>query len=60
MDLREAFDSVNGDVFWRILDLRAIPTKLVKLISGLHFGRECAVMCDGSISDHYELYPGEF
>ena len=41
VDLRKAFDSVNRDVFWRILVLREIPRKLVNLISGLYSGTEC-------------------
>ena len=34
VDLRNAFDSVNRDVLWRIPALRVIHPKLVELISG--------------------------
>ena len=52
VDLRKAFDSVNRDLLWRILALRGIPPKLVKLISGLYFGTESALWCDGTNSDY--------
>ena len=55
VDLREAFDSVNQDVFWRILALCGIPPNLVNLISGLYSGTKCDVNCDGTISDYFPV-----
>ena len=46
MYLREAFDSVNRDVLWRILAHREMPPKFVNLIFCLYSGTKSAVMCD--------------
>ena len=52
--LCKAFDSVNGDALWRILDFRGVPPKLINLMSQLYSGTESAVRCGDAISD---LFP---
>ena len=58
VDLYEAFDSTNRDVLCKILALREIPPKLVNLISGLYFGLESELMCDGTIFDYFLVNTG--
>ena len=54
VDLCKAFDSVNWDALWRILDLRGVPPRLINLMSELSSGPENAVRCGDTISD---LFP---
>ena len=49
VDLCKAFDSVNWDALWRVIDLRGVPPKLIDLMSELHSGTESAVRCGGTI-----------
>jgi hypothetical protein len=58
IDFRKAFDSVNRDALWRILELRGIPTKLVRLISSLYSGTESAVKCGETTSDSFPVNSG--
>ena len=58
IDFRKAFDSVNRGVLWRILDLRGIPSQLVRLISGLYSSTESAVRCGGALSDFFPVDSG--
>ena len=52
------YDSVNRDVFWRILGLRGLPPKLINLMSKLYSGTESAVRCPGSIPDLFPVDTG--
>ena len=58
VDLCKVFNSVNWDALWRILGLRAVPLKLINLMSELYSGTESAVRCGGSISDLFPVVTG--
>ena len=49
VDHWKAFDSVNQDALWKIVDFRGVPEKLIDLISEFHSGSESAVRCGGVV-----------
>ena len=61
VNLREAFDSMNRDVFRSNLTLRGKPSKFGNLIHRLHSGKDSAMRCDGIISDYFPvMVPQEY
>ena len=58
VDLRKAFDSVNRDVLWRILELRGVPTHLIMLMSALYTGTVSAVRWGANISEFFPVNAG--
>ena len=58
IDFKKAFDSVNRDALWRVLELRGIPSRLIDLISALYSGTESAVKCGASTSDFFPVKSG--
>ncbi|XP_069995018.1 uncharacterized protein [Penaeus vannamei] len=43
IDLKKAFDTLQGESLWEILRLRGIPTRIIDLITNLYTGTESAV-----------------
>ena len=60
VDLCKAFDSVNWDALWRILDLCRVPPKLINLMSELYSGTESAGRCHYTISDLFQVVTAEY
>ena len=58
VDLRKAFDSVNREALWRLLDLRGIPPKLISLITALYTGTDSVVRCGTAVSDPFPVPTG--
>ena len=58
VDLRKAFDSVNREALWSLLNLRGIPPKLIDLISALYSGTESVVRCGAAVSDPFPVPTG--
>ena len=58
IDFKKAFDSVSREALWRLLELRGIPTRLVRLISALYSGTESAVKCGAARSDFFPVHTG--
>ncbi len=46
IDLSKAYDSVDRDLAWCVLQQRGAPAKLVGLLRDLHEGTECAMQTD--------------
>ena len=58
IDFKKAFDSVSRDALWKLLELRGIPSQLVRLISALYSGTESAVKCGAATSDFFPVQTG--
>ena len=59
VDLRKAYDSVNRDTLWKILQKRYhLPNKLVRILRMLHHGTRGAVRAYGRVSEEFDIITG--
>ena len=59
VDLRKAYDSVNRESLWRILQHSyRLPPKLLSIIQALHEDSNAAVRAYGKISDNFPVTNG--
>ena len=58
VDLRKAFDSVDRDVLWKLLELRGMPPHLIGLMSALYSETVSAVRCGSRISEFFPVRSG--
>ena len=55
VDFRKAFDSINREALWRLLEARGVAPKLVSLIRDLYDGCEACVMANGETSPWFPM-----
>ena len=53
IDLVKAYDKVNQEVLWMILERKGVPNKLLNLIKGTMIGSKARVNIDGKLSDPF-------
>lgn len=58
IDLTKAFDSVNRQALWLLLEKRGCPGKFLKIIREFHDGMSVRVMEHGSASDSFPVANG--
>ena len=58
VDFRKAFDSVNREALWRLLEARGVAPKLVSLIRDLYDGCEACVVANGETSPWFPMATG--
>ena len=58
VDLTKAYDKVNRDILWLVLERLGIPKKLRNLIKDIHVGAEARVRDSGKFSGAFELQKG--
>ena len=59
VDLRKAYDSVNRDTLWMVLQRRYhLPIKLVHILRALHKGTRGAVRAYGGVSGEFDVTMG--
>ena len=58
MDLTKAYDSVDRDTAWRVLELRGADPKLVQLLRELHLDTTCFVRAFGDVSPPFSIGTG--
>ena len=58
VDLTKAYDRVDRQLLWKILERLGVPTKMLAAIKGLHEGARGRVKVDGVMSDWFELSVG--
>jgi hypothetical protein len=58
IDLRKAFDAINRDVLWQILEGHGVHSKLVQLIKDLYDGSAARVSMHGGTSAWFPLHTG--
>jgi hypothetical protein len=58
IDFVKAYDKVNQDLLWMILERRGVPPKMVALIKAIHENSMARVRLDGELSDPFQLSCG--
>ena len=58
VDLTKAYDKVNRDLLWHILELRGFPPKLIAVIRGLMVGSKAYVRVNGILAEPFDLECG--
>ena len=58
IDLTKAYDKVNRDLLWRILELYGIPDLYIKIIRAMHDGAQARVRWKAYISESFPLQRG--
>ena len=58
LDFKKAFDSVHRDSLWKILLHYGIPDKLVCVIKMLYQGFSAQVLCDGELTETFQVKTG--
>ena len=58
IDFVKAYDKVNQELLWIILDKRGVPEKMINLIRGFHEGSMASIKINGILSEPFELKCG--
>ena len=58
VDLKKAYDSVNREALWRILESMGVPKKIVDLLADLHDGTAACVKGFGRLSNWFPIKTG--
>ena len=58
LDFKKAFDSVHRDSLWKILQHYGVPNKLVNVIKMLYQGFSAQVLCDGELTETFQVKTG--
>ena len=58
IDLCKAFDTVNRDMLWKVLDKFGCPEKFIKMVRAFHTGMMATVLVSGEESDAFGVGVG--
>lgn len=58
VDFKQAFDSLDRDMMWKILSSRGVSQKLLNIIRGLYNDAKCRVLHRGKIGDEFKVRSG--
>ena len=58
IDFQKAFDSVHRDSLWKILLHYGVPNKLVNVVKMLYRDSSAQVLCDGTLTDVFQVRTG--
>ena len=58
IDLEKAFDSINRDALWRVLEKFGVPPKMLQMIKSLHEGMEAFLSMDGTLGTPFPVKSG--
>ena len=58
IDLMKAYDSVDREALWLVLEKFGFPNKIVTLIQSLHEGRKARVTLFGELSEEFDIKNG--
>lgn len=58
IDLTKAYDKVDRDVLWMVLQRIGVPNKLIELIKQIHVGAKGCVKVNGELGDAFLLSVG--
>ena len=58
IDLTKAFDSVNRDALWLVMEKAGCPPKFLEVVRQLHTGMQGRVSNEGSASDAFPIRTG--
>ena len=57
-DLEKAFDSVPREILWKVWKRIGCPLQFVNLVRELHDGMSCRVICEGKLTDPFQVTCG--
>lgn len=55
IDFEKAFDSLDREILWKLLDHYGIPSKCACIIKNMYNGMKCQVIHGGDTSDEFEV-----
>ena len=55
IDLRKAYDSINREALWSILQFYHLPAKLISVIQAVHDGSRAVVRAYGRVSESFDV-----
>lgn len=58
VDFKQAFDSVDRDMMWKILQSYGIPLKLLNIVMGLYTEARCQVVHRGKLGEWFTVRSG--
>ena len=58
VDFKQAFDSLDRSMMWKILESRGIPTTILRLIQELYRGASCKVLHRGKLGLPFQVRSG--
>ncbi|CAH8662821.1 unnamed protein product [Heterobilharzia americana] len=58
IDFEKAFDSVDREVIWKLLQYYGVPQTFIRLIQQLYEDATCQVIHNGKLSDAFEVKTG--
>ena len=58
VDFKQAFDSIDRDVMWKILDMYGLPEKFIRIIKQSYDGFSCCVRTTEGISPWFNVTTG--
>ena len=58
VDLTKAYDKVDRNILWMVLERRGVPVKLLNLLKGLLVGAVARVRVNGKYSERFVLEMG--
>ena len=58
VDFQKAFDSVDRDVIWRLMQHYGFPPKFISIIQQLYDNSSCQVIHEGKLTDTFQVQTG--
>lgn len=58
IDFQKAFDSVNREMLWKILEAYKIPDKYINIIKELYLNNKCFIEVDGELTEPFLIKSG--
>ena len=58
VDLKKAYDSVNRDAMWTVLQKYGVPDRTIAVIRSFHVGMQAKVRVNGQFSEAFEVVSG--
>ncbi|XP_073668649.1 uncharacterized protein [Paramisgurnus dabryanus] len=58
IDFRQAFDSVDRETIWQLLNHYGIPQSFITLIQQLYEGATCQIIHNGKLTEEFEVRTG--
>ena len=58
IDLTKAFDTVNRDALWFVLQKEGFPLKVINILKSLHTGMTGSVVVDGDVTSSFPISTG--
>jgi len=58
IDLQKAYDTINREALWAVLERYSLPPKIIALIKAMHASSSACVRAFGDVSGSFEIHNG--